>query len=531
MGVQSTLVNPCEDGEMSATMVLRGARLVPFADDGGARVGEHADDGSAPGLVDVAIVDGRIVAVGPDLSTSGVDDVVDLEGRWLMPGLWDNHVHMTQWALDRQRVDVGHAKSAAEAAAIMAERARVAPPPPDVVLVGRGLRDALWPDEPTSALLDDALAKEGVPPDVAVVVVSGGLHSAWFNTRALTILGGAGHPTGFMKETDWMGRMSAIDVVPTEVLDQWVDEAAREAAARGVVGIVDFEIADNTAAWTRRIEGGSRWLQVDAGVWREHLDWPVAHELATGEVLPGTDGLLRLGSLKIISDGSLNSRTAYCADPYPDMQGAGAYGTLNTPTDELTTLLRYARSKGIAAAVHAIGDRANTLALDAFEASGARGTIEHAQLVGAADAARMARLGITASVQPEHAMDDRDVADHHWAGRTAGAFAFGSLARAGVRMAFGSDAPVAPLDPWAAIAAAVFRSRDDREPWHPEQRLDLATALASSVRSRVAVGEPADLAVLDAFPASTTTADTLRGVTASLTLVAGQISHQGSVNG
>src|SRR5690606_28784259 len=163
------------------------------------------------------------------------------------------------------------------------------------------------------------------------------------------------------------------------------------------------------------------------------------------------------------------------------------------PTDELTELLRYAHAKGIRAAVHAIGDRANTLALDAFEASGARGSIEHAQLLLDDDVERMARLELVASVQPEHLLDDRDVADHHWAGRTAGAFAFGSLARAGVRMAFGSDAPVAPLDPWSAIAAALHRTRDEREAWHPEQRISLDTALASSVRSRVAVGEPADL--------------------------------------
>ena len=502
-------------------MVLRNARLVRFDGDGYGRIKEHAD--GAPELIDVAIDEGIIAAVGHCLEVR-CDEEIDLDGRWLMPGLWDNHVHMTQWALDRQRVDTSTARSAAEAAQIMAERAARTPPPPGVTLVGRGMRDALWPDAPSSALLDAALAREGVPPDLAVVVVSGDLHSAWFNSRALTILGAAGHPTGFMKETDWMGRMGALDDVPTEVLDQWVDEAAREAASRGVVGIVDFEIADNVAAWTRRIQSGSSWLRVEAGVWREHLDWPVAHELASGDVIPGTEGLLRLGSLKIISDGSLNSRTAYCADPYPGMEGDGAYGVLNTPTDELTTLLRYAHSKGIRAAVHAIGDRANTLALDAFGAGGARGSIEHAQLLHDDDVERMARLGLVASVQPEHLLDDRDVADHHWAGRTAGAFAFGSLAQAGVRMAFGSDAPVAPLDPWAAIAAAVHRTRDDRASWHPEQRISLGTALASSVRSRVAVGQPADLAVLDTDLSSPTTADGLRAVPVALTAVAGRLS-------
>lgn len=140
---------------MGTTMMLRNARLVRFDGDGYDALREHAD-AAIPELVDVAIADGRITAVGPRLDARG-DEEIDLDGRWLMPGLWDNHVHMTQWALDRKRVDVGPARSAAEAAATMAERARTAPPPPGVALVGRGFRDALWPDAPSSAVLDAAL--------------------------------------------------------------------------------------------------------------------------------------------------------------------------------------------------------------------------------------------------------------------------------------------------------------------------------------------------------------------------------------
>src|SRR5690606_31717230 len=99
---------------------------VRFDDDGGPRA-EHADAGT-PELVDVAIDGPLISAVGHRLDSRG-DREIDLDGRWLMPGLWDNHVHMTQWALDRKRVDVGHARSAQEAAALMAERARLEPPP------------------------------------------------------------------------------------------------------------------------------------------------------------------------------------------------------------------------------------------------------------------------------------------------------------------------------------------------------------------------------------------------------------------
>src|SRR5690606_22733854 len=172
------------------------------------------------------------------------------------------------------------------------------------------------------------------------------------------------------------------------------------------------------------------------------------------------------------------------------------------PTDELTELLRYAHAKGIRAAVHAIGDRANTLALDAFEASGARGSVEHAQLLHDDDVERMARLGLVASVQPVHLLDDRDVADHHWAGRTGRAFAFAALARAGVRMAFGSDAPVAPLDPWAAISAAVHRTQSGQE----------------------AAGEPADLVVLGDELSRTGTAVELHGLTVALCVAHGRVA-------
>src|SRR6187200_51947 len=141
--------------------------------------------------------------------------------------------------------------------------------------------------------------------------------------------------------------------------------------------------------------------------------------------------------------------------------------------------MRRAHEGGLTPAVHAIGDQANARVLDAFEAVGCRGSVEHAQLLRHDDVARFARLGVIASVQPEHAMDDRDVADRYWAGRTDRAFMLAELQAAGVELALGSDAPVAPLEPWVAIAAAVGRARDGREPWHPEQAIDVRAALAA----------------------------------------------------
>jgi predicted amidohydrolase YtcJ len=291
-----------------------------------------------------------------------------------------------------------------------------------------------------------------------------------------------------------------------------------------VVGIVEYENADNVTDWSERTAQGLDAFRVDIAVWADRLENVIARGLRTGAVVDER-GLVEFGRLKVIVDGSLNTRTAWCWDPYPGMDPAHphACGLESVPIPELRRLLTMARAGGIGAAVHAIGDRANTEVLDTFEALGMPGVIEHAQLVREEDFARFARLGLIASVQPEHAMDDRDVADHHWAGRTARAFAFGSLHRAGASLRLGSDAPVAPLDPWISLAAATARSRGDREAWHPEQRLPLGVALAASVRSSLAVGQRADLVISDRDPFASDR-DELRGMPVAATLLGGRFT-------
>ena len=457
-------------------------------------------------LTDIAIDGGRIVALG---STGRPG--VDLEGRHVIPGLWDEHVHLAQTALASRRVDVAAAASAREAAATLASSPR---PDGEVPLVGFGFRDGLWPDTPSAALLDRYVG------DVPAALVSGDLHCVWLNSAALERFGHAGHPTGILREDDAFPVTAALQDVPTTVLDDWVAETGAAAATRGVVGIVDFEMADNLVDWPRRLAAGFESLRVDAGVYTEHLDAVIEAGLRTGDGI-GEGGLLRIGPWKVLTDGSLNTRTAYCAHDYPGLDGPGARGILTVPNDELVGEMRRATDAGLVPAVHAIGDEANRLALDAFEAVGRGGRIEHAQLLLDADLPRFAALGVAASVQPEHAMDDRDVADRYWVGRTGRAFPLRSLLDAGARLLFGSDSPVAPLDPWVTMAAAVGRAREGREPWHPEQAVTVDEALGASARTRIAVGEPADLVVTQRDP-RTATADELRSMPVDGTLLAGR---------
>ncbi|WP_329363370.1 amidohydrolase family protein [Streptomyces sp. NBC_00669] len=490
--------------------------------------------GSGGPLAHLMIDGGRIAAItpeAPDALARTAGEVVDAGGRTVLPGLWDAHVHMVQWASARRRVDLSGAGSAAEAARTMAEAAgagqraaSVGQRAPDEPLIGFGFRDGLWPDRPEPALLawSDGSGQ-------AVALVSNDLHTAWLNQAALHRLGVHGHPTGVLREADCLDAVARLSAADPAVVDRWVADALRAAAARGVVGLLDFEYADNVADWTRRAGRQPLDTRVACAVYPAYLDQAVSLGLRTGDRLPGTGGMVRMGPLKLFVDGSLNTRTALCNEPYPGVTAAGQeYGILQTEPAELRRLMAYAARHGIHSAVHAIGDRANTIALDAFEEVGCPGRIEHAQLIDRADLPRFARPGLVLGVQPAHAADDRDIADRHWAGRTERSFAYADLARAGARLQIGSDAPVSPLDPWPGIAAAVHRTGADGRPeWHPEQAIGVPDALAAAAAGRRAlrVGDPADLVVTEYDPALLAPHD-LPAMPIFCTLLAGRFTHR-----
>lgn len=469
--------------------------------------------------VDIFIDGGRISDIAPAGALTPQGQVLSGNGAWAVPGLWDNHVHTVQWALAAERVALGGAASASHAAAVMA----AAIPLPDGRKVGSGFRDAMWPDRPTLALLD------GVTGEVPTYLINADVHSTWLNSAALR-LEGFDSADGMLREQDAFEISRRLNAVDPARGDAAVRDAGERAASRGVTGLVDFDMAWNADAWPRRVAAGFAAHRVEFAIYPFDLERAIRAGLKSGELHEAEDapeaarGLIHVGPLKVISDGSLGTRTAACSHSYPgDPEN---FGVLTVPPAELAELLTTATGSGLAVAVHAIGDRAVTGALDAFTVSGAVGTIEHAQLVRHADLARFGRLGIIASVQPQHALDDRDLVGRHWADQTSIGYPLGALRDAGVQLRFGSDAPVAPLDPWQAIAAAVTRTDDDRDPWHPEERLTRDQALRASVRTALRPGEVADIALCGYDPLAASGAD-LRAMPVVATMVAGRLTHGG----
>ena len=498
-------------------LLLRNARLVPV----------HPGDVVPDRPVDIAVADGVVTAVGPGLERAAGVDEVDAGGRWVTPGLWDQHTHLAQWTLASQRLDLGGARSPEDATRLVAERVAEQP---DLPVIGWGHRSAGWDREVTVSELD------AVSGDTAVVLISGDGHHAWLNTTALMHLAMPVRDS-VVRETEWFSvypRLVTLvgnDGTSPEAYRRMLDEAA----AKGITGMVDFEFGASRDGWLERWSEGCDLLRIRWATYADTLDDVIAAGLRTGDPLSG-DPRLTMGPLKIISDGSLNTRTAWCCEPYGDAHRLEyPAGQPNLDGAELRDLLRRAHEGGLEVATHAIGDAAVREALAAYAETGARGSVEHAQMALRADLRRMAELGIRASVQPAHLLDDRDLTEKVWGERAERCFAMRWMLDDGVDLQLGSDAPVSPLDPWLAMAAAVHRSADDRGPWHGEQAITVAEALACSVDGQptVGVGSRGDLVLLDRDPllGDLDQADTaalggaLRDMASALTIVAGAIVH------
>jgi predicted amidohydrolase YtcJ len=314
----------------------------------------------------------------------------------------------------------------------------------------------------------------------------------------------------------------------------------REAWKRGLIGFENLDAFRDRlplASFQRMHAAGELGMRATIGIPRAKLDEALALGLRTGF----GDDWLRIGHLKIFTDGALGSQTAALDEPYA---GSHERGILTIEPETLTQEVARAAAGGIAVAIHAIGDRAVHVALDAIAptrkiAPELRQKVEHVQLVRADELGRFAALGVIASMQPIHATSDRDLADRYWGPeRTKRAYPWRTLLASGARLAFGSDAPVEPIDPLLGIHAAVARRRPgDAHAWTPEQKLTLDEALAGyssgpayalareGTSGTLAVGMFCDATVIDRDLARLSEADIL-AATVRATVTAGTVRYE-----
>jgi predicted amidohydrolase YtcJ len=492
--------------------------------------------------------------VGPHEAVLPSPDRVDLDGRCVLPGFSDSHVHFPTWAVAQRQVRLESATSLDDALAqVQKALTSVAP---GGWLRGFGWRSGKWspPVEPTRAALDT------VTGETPTMLIAHDYHSIWLNSAALgradgdlEVEGGVaevderGEPTGVLREqAAWRFRDRYALPPDDEFLDA-MRPALKLANARGVTALHDKDGWLGALRFWQRLEAeGSLSLRVWQSLPHDRLD-----DLAGIDVLSGFGNpMLRLGYLKVFMDGTLGSQTARLLDGDEASGGrklpggrVHSRGIEITSREELAEIIRRAAARGFPVAVHAIGDRANRDALDAFaetrdewQPRGLRQRIEHAQLLAPEDVARFGRLGVAASVQFSHAPSDRDLADRYWAGMTERAYAFRSLAEAGALLANGSDAPIEELDPLAGIRAGVLRTLDERPAWHPEQSVSVEQTLEATIvnpawlardeqrRGRLLPGYLADLVVLDRDPVACPPEE-LAAVQVVATMVGGRWVH------
>ena len=441
-----------------------------------------------PAPADLRLDDGTITELGPSLPRRPGEEVLDAGGALAIPGLWDQHVHTGQLAQAHARLDTTGAGSVG----VILERvraelaARRESALPGGALIGFGHRLVDFAVPPTVPALDEATGR------VPTVLIGGDAHHAWLNTAALEALG-LPPRDGIVAEEEWFALAPRLPELPgvAESVATGAAMLQRQALQRGVVGLVDMEWGRPWETWPQRATR----MRIRTAVYPEQL---AAAPGPTGTVLDPT-GLVTMGPLKVIVDGALGSHSAYTREAYTDGHGYAGHGVLSVGPAALRDALAHARSTGLTAAVHAIGDAAAQVALAAIAEVGIPARIEHAQMLTDDDIDAMAALGVAASVQPAHLLDDRDATEAIWPGHGTQAFRLRDLREAGVELALGSDAPVAPLDPWLAMAAAVHRSADERPAWHPSQQLQPREALAASTDGvgTLAVGGRADIVLLD----------------------------------
>jgi predicted amidohydrolase YtcJ len=398
----------------------------------------------------------------------------DCPGALITPGFVDGHTHFARWAMGRRQVRLAGARTRAEAVTRVAAGA-----PSQGWVVGHGWDANGWADSPDRHALDVVHASP-------VFLDSLDVHAAWANSAALAVAriaretpdppGGrivrdaSGEPTGLLLERAVELVAKVVPAPSSEILDDAMREAQAEAHRLGVTGIHDVEDERTWRSFRRLEEAGELRLRV-------LFHPPVASLpdlIRRGARSGAGTAWLGMGGVKLFLDGSLGSRTAWMLEPY---EGSRDRGMPITGEREAGEAMRAAAANRIAVTVHAIGDAAVRRALDLLDGlprAALPHRIEHVQCVHPADLSRAARSGVVASMQPAHLLTDIPLMDRHWGGRGRGAYAFRTLLQRGTAVVFGSDVPVASIDPREGVYAALERKAFDGAPrtgWRPEEKI------------------------------------------------------------
>ena len=448
----------------------------------------------------VAIASGNIVALGStaDIRKLATDKtrVVDLKGGHVVPGFIDNHVHFINGGLALDQVDLRDAATPAEFSRRIAQAAAKLPK-------GRWIKDGNWDHELWNGQLPTRDWIDKDTPETPVFVSRLDGHMALANSVVLKLAGidaktpdpaggtivrdKSGRPTGVLKDTAMSLVTKVMPPTSDDELEQALNRAMEHAASLGVTQVHDMGGLEDF----RVLELYRRTRQQDKLRLRIYSFVPLADEqqAVTFKQRNGAgDAWLRWGGVKGFVDGSLGSTTAWFHRPYDDEPNTS--GLTMVDPEQLRTQIVAADKAGLHVAVHAIGDRANDWLLGAYakiEQAGPkkdwRFRIEHAQHLTPAAIKQFGPLGVVASMQPYHAIDDGRWAEKRiGAERLKGTYAFRSLIDAGAHLTFGSDWPVAPLDPLTGIYAAVTRrTLDGANPngWQPQEKITVAEALRS----------------------------------------------------
>jgi predicted amidohydrolase YtcJ len=461
----------------------------------------------------------------------------------------DSHLHLLEYANFLVKVDC---ETVTREECLQRVRRQVELTPPGQWVLGHGWNHNRWPEGYGNARLLDEISSSH-----PIYLTAKSLHAGWTNNAALAAAGiqtdtpdpkggkilrdESGKPTGILLESAMQLAEKVIPPASHDETKRRLQHAFQQLNRFGITSVHDFDTWDLFPILQEFNRNNALPLRVVKSIPRHCLPQAIESGLRSGQ----RDGNLQVGWLKLFSDGALGAQSAAMLQPY---EGNPAnLGMLMMEAEEIIEIGRQAVKNGIELAIHAIGDRANRVVLDAFRSlrkiesrlglPHRRHRIEHVQLIQPADQVRLSEMDILASMQPIHVLSDQDMADRYWGARCQFAYAWNSLLKHGSTLLFGSDAPVETPNPFIGLAAATSRRRlemdSSQSGWQPQECLTFQKAFncfttapafaagQSEHQGKLAPGYLADLMVLEKNP-FTMPADKLAGLLPAKTMLNGE---------